>query len=192
MNIGMSCCLGATLWLGATATLAAAQEPVAWLSPRWAARTETTAVQSLQLNDWRRLLDLPTGTELRVSVERARVLKGKLVNVTDEALTLRVAEADLGVVDKVVESHQVVRVHRIQRDSLKNGTLIGLAVGSGVGAGLGALARPISADDKTEERRIGTGLGLYVGAGVGALIGAAADNARVDLILVYERPPQTD
>jgi len=185
MKIRMSCCLGVALSLGAAAALAAAQEPAAWLSRGLTARTETAAAPPLPLNDWRRLLDLPTGTELRVSLERARVLKGKVDNVTDEALTLRLPGARL----EVVHSGQAVRVHRIQNDSLKNGTLIGLGIGAGVGAIVGAAQDPENTD---MTRRGATLSGTMAGATFGSLLGLLADKARVELVLVFERSPQAD
>ena len=184
MKTAMSCCLGVALWLGVAATLVFAQEPAAWLSPSAIAKTHNVAHQPLALSDWRRLLDLPAGTEVRVSLERARVLKGKLVNVTDEGLTLRLAEAK--PVTTTVDSRQVVRVHEIRRDSLKNGTLIGLGIGAGGGAIWGAAQDPEETDFTRSAAAV---FGSSFGAGVGALVGLVVDAARVELVLVYERSP---
>lgn len=77
------------------------------------------------LSDWERLREQPTGSKLRVVMEGARVLRGKLVSVSDEALTLRISRKP---------RTQVVRIHRRHHDPLSNGVLIGLGVGAAIGA----------------------------------------------------------
>ncbi|MEE9234187.1 MAG: hypothetical protein V3U28_01945, partial [Candidatus Acidoferrales bacterium] len=87
--------LGVLLWMGLVPALAAAQEGGGVLSPRLTPERETPALQPLPLDDWRRLERLPLGAELRVSLERAQVFKGKLGEVTGEALTIWLPGGDL-------------------------------------------------------------------------------------------------
>ncbi len=170
--------LGVLLWMGLVPALAAAQEGGGVLSPRLTPERETPALQQLPLDDWRRLESLPLGAELRVSLERAQVFKGKLQDVTGEALTLRLPGGSL----KVVHPWQVVRIHRIERDSTLDGTLIGLGVGASVGAIIGG------AQDPAELTRLGGALfGAMIGVGPGGLVGFLVDNARVEVVVVYER-----
>ena len=81
---------------------------------------------ALPLSDWERLRELPTGSKLRVVLEGARVLRGKLVSVSDEALTLRIS--------RKLRTEPRARVVRIHHDPLSNGVLIGLGVGAAIGA----------------------------------------------------------
>ncbi|MDA2913998.1 hypothetical protein MYX77_08595 [Acidobacteriia bacterium AH_259_A11_L15] len=161
--------------------LAAAQEGGGVLLPRLTPERETPALQQLPLDDWRRLESLPLGAELRVSLERAQVFKGKLEDVTGEALTLRLRGGGL----KVVHSWQVVRIHEVHRDSILDGTLIGLGVGASVGAIIGAAQDP----ESTDLNRLGGALfGAMIGVGPGGLVGFLVDNARLEMVVVYERP----
>lgn len=119
-------------------------------------------------NDWDRVKSLAPGVELRVSLERARVLKGRLVEATDDALTLRVRDAL-----QTLPSTQVIRIYRLDRDSMTNGILLGLAIGSGVGTAWGALAGA----GHDIRAAYAVPWGLLIGAAAGTAIGAAADNA---------------
>ncbi len=81
------------------------------------------------LSDWERLREQPTGSKLRVVLEGARVLRGKLVSVSDEALTLRISRKL-----RTEPRAQVVGIHRRHHDPRSNGLLIGLGVGAAIGA----------------------------------------------------------
>ncbi len=177
--------LGVLLWMGLVPALAAAQEGGGVLSPRLTPERETPALQPLPLDDWRRLQSLPLGAELRVSLERAQVFKGRLEDVTGKALTLRLRDGSL----KVVHPWQVVRIHEVYRDSILDGTLIGLGVGAVVGAIIGAAGDPESTDFT---RPAGALFGALLGAGPGALIGWGVDSARTELVIVYERSQPED
>ncbi len=132
-------------------------------------------------NDWQGVQALPVGTELRVSLERVQTLRGRLESATEEELTLRLADGK----HRTVASSQVVRIHRIHKDSLVNGALIGLGVGGAAGAIAGAAQNP----ERTDLTRSGSALIFgALGAAIGAGIGAVADSAKVELQLVYERP----
>ncbi len=171
------------LLLAAAVWPASAGEPALDLLPPFLQARLRPGPAVLPLEDWERLRRLATGTELRVSLEGARVLRGKLVSITDEALTLRISRKKLRTEPRA----QVVRVHRRHHDPLSNGVLIGLGVGAAGGAVVGASLDPAS----TDYARSGAVLifGLF-GAGVGAAIGAIADRARVEFELIYEKPMQ--
>ena len=177
-------CLVVLLLLAAAVGPASAGEPALELLPPFLQARLRQGPAVLPLNDWDRLRQLPALTKLRVSLEGARVLRGKLVSVTDEALTLRISRKKL----RTEPRSQVVRVHRRHHDPLSNGMLIGLGVGAAGGAVVGASLDPAS----TDYARSGAVLffGLF-GAGVGAAIGAIADRARVEFERIYERPTHT-
>ena len=172
------------LSLAAAVWPASAGEPALDLLPASLRERLQQTQASLPVDGWARLQSLPPGMMLRVALKRARVLRGKLVSVTDEALTLRVSHKKL----RTEPRSQVVRVHRRHHDPLSNGVLIGLGVGAAGGAVVGASLDPAS----TDYARSGAVLflGLF-GAGVGAAIGAFADMARVEFELIYERPTHT-
>lgn len=169
-----------------------------WVSPAWAGEPapellpdsmrvkHTARAASLPLNDWSRLQQIPTETELRVSVEGARVLRGKLVDVTHEELTLRVSSKELSTQPRT----KVVRVHRARSDSLTNGTLIGLAIGAGFGALVGGFGIPTPITPLDEDKH-GRGAfvasGLLIGGAAGAGLGALGDRSQKDFELVYEK-----
>ncbi len=176
-------CLVVLLLLAAAVWPASAGEPALELLPPFLQARLRQGSAVLPLNDWDRLRQLPALTKLRVSLEGARVLRGKLVSITGEALTLRISRKKLRTEPRA----QVVRVHRRHHDPLSNGVLIGLGVGAAGGAVVGASLDPAS----TDYTRSGAVLflGLF-GAGVGAAIGAIADRARVEFEIIYEKPMQ--
>lgn len=102
-----------------------AGEPAPELLPAHLRERLRETPPALPLSDWERLREQPTGSKLRVVLEGARVLRGKLVSVSDEALTLRISRKP---------RTQVVRIHRRHHDPLSNGVLIGLGVGAAIGA----------------------------------------------------------
>ncbi|NIV29835.1 MAG: hypothetical protein GWN58_10115 [Anaerolineae bacterium] len=155
----------------------AGTEPDALL-PDTRPSSPAASLQNRPLHHWDRLAALLPGTELRVSLEGARTLKGKLENVTEETLTLRI-----GRKSKTIAPAEVVRIHQLRRDSLDNGLLLGMAVGVAAGAAWGAgLA---AHEDINNMVLLFT---VPVGAAAGTAIGAAADSARIEWLLVYERP----
>ncbi len=106
-----------------------AGEPAPELLPAHLRERLRETPPALPLSDWERLRKLPTGSKLRVVLEGARVLRGRQVSITDEALTLRISRRL-----RTEPRAQVVRVHRRHRDPLSNGVLIGLGVGAAIGA----------------------------------------------------------
>jgi len=132
-------------------------------------------------SDWKRVQALPVGSDLRVSLERAEVFRGRLENAADDALMLRLPDGT----QRTIKASQVVRIHHIQKDSIANGTLIGLGIGGAAGAALGASRDP----EKTDLTRGGSALIFgSLGAAIGAGVGAIADRAKIEYQLVYERP----
>ncbi len=157
-------CLVVLLLLAAAVWPASAGEPALDLLPASLRERLQQTQASLPIDGWARLQSLPPGTMLRVALKRARVLRGKLVSITDEALTLRISRRKLRTEPRA----QVVRVHRRHHDPLSNGVLNGLGVGAAGGAVVGASLDPAS----TDYARSGAVLflGLF-GAGVGTAIG---------------------
>lgn len=135
--------------------------------------------------DWYALQALPVGTELRLSLEGVRTVRGKLVSVAEDALTLQVSKKGT----LAVARSEVIRVHAVRHDSITNGLLLGLAIGGGAGGVVGAITGAHSDFVAT----FTVPVALAIGAGLGTAIGAAADSARLEYELIYERPsPKLD
>jgi hypothetical protein len=148
----------------ATAAAASAQEPVASFD---------ALAGRLQIGQVIWVTD-PTGREARGRLER---LSGdELVLKADGSKTFAAAD--------------VRRVRARDRDSLKNGTLLGLGIGAGMGTAwcIGAVA-----DDSGElDARVECAEGFTVFPGLGALIGLAIDAVIPGRMrVIYEAsPPQ--
>ena len=139
------------------------------------------AAEPAALNDWQNVQALPFGADLRISLERAQTVRGRLESVTEDKLELRLPDGK----HRTVDASQVVRIHRIHKDSIANGALIGL----GVGAAAGAIAGAVQDPERTDLTRSGSALIFgSLGAAIGTGIGAIADSAKVEYELVYERP----
>ena len=127
----------------AVPALAAAQEPVRDFS---------------QLNT-----RLKPGDTVWVTDSQGREIKGKITNLSSGSLALKAKGAP------ILSATDVSTIQLRDRDSLKNGTLIGL----GVGAGLG-LAGCISIAGE-EDAGAWCAMGMLFYAGVGAGLGAVID-----------------
>ena len=148
----------------ATATVASAQESAASFD---------TLAERIQV-----------GQLIWVTDTRGREVRGRLERLSSDGLVLRTNGLELfGAPD-------VRRVRARDRDSLRNGTLVGLAIGGGLGTAwcIGAIA-----DDSGD---INAGVecaeGFTVFPGLGALVGLAVDAAIPGKMrVVYQpSPPQ--
>lgn len=127
------------------------------------------------------------GETLTVIDESGRTLRGSLIELSGSALTL---EVDGRRVE--LSQHAVRRVSQRRQDSLKNGTIAGLAVGLAAGAAsLVILSQGGFHDPGEETSAEGIAAVLGLGGGVGTAVGLAIDAAvRTDRV-VYSRPPTT-
>ena len=148
-----------------------------------AAATAASAQESAASFD--RLAErIQVGQLIWVTDTRGREVRGRLERLSSDGLVLRTNGLELfGAPD-------VRRVRARDRDSLRNGTLVGLAIGGGLGTAwcIGAIA-----DDSGD---INAGVecaeGFTVFPGLGALVGLAVDAAIPGKMrVVYQpSPPQ--
>jgi hypothetical protein len=134
-------------WCLSAAVVASAQEPAASFD---------ALAGRLQIGQWVWVTD-PTGREVR----------GRLERLSSDGLVLE--EKRL----VTLAAPDVRRIRTRDRDSLKNGALIGLGIGGGMGAAwcIGAVA-----DDSGDlDARVECAEGFTVFPGLGALIGLAID-----------------
>jgi hypothetical protein len=120
-----------------------------------------------------------------VTDQSGREVRGRLERLSRDGLVL---EWDRQV---TLAASDVRRVRTRDRDSLKNGTLIGLGVGGGLGTAwcIGAIA-----DDSGDiDARVECAEGFTVFPGLGTLIGLAVDAVIPGKMrVIYETPPSPD
>jgi hypothetical protein len=133
------------------------------------------------IGSWEVLKAIPPGDEVSVRLRNGQTLKGRLISVSDTALTLT-----RGDLTTDVSRGDALRVHRVISKSAKRATLIGLGIGAGVG-GLGSGVAAASASGSGEPGEYGLAVLIYgaIGAGVGALIGYIT-GSRKHRELIYE------
>jgi hypothetical protein len=125
---------------------------------------------------------IQVGQRLWVTDATGRDVRGRLERLSSAELVLRTSGLETFAVSDV----RLVRAR--DRDSLKNGTLIGLGVGAGMGTAwcIGAIA-----DNSGDiDARVECAEGFTVFPGLGALIGLAVDAVIPGpMRLVYQAPP---
>jgi small nuclear ribonucleoprotein (snRNP)-like protein len=133
------------------------------------------------IGSWEGLKAIPPGDEVRVRLRNGQTLKGRLISVSDTALTLA-----RGNINTDVTRGDALRVHRVISKSAKRATLIGLGIGAGVG-GLGSGVAAAAASGSGEPGEYGLAVLIYgaIGAGIGALTGYLV-GSRKQRALIYE------
>jgi len=127
---------------------------------------------------WEGIKAVPPGDEVVVRLRNGQTLKGRLINISDAALTIEQAQRTTDIT-----RGDALRVHRVVSKSAKRATLIGI----GIGAGLGIAAAVAAAKDGPGEAEAGIAA-LFIGtigAGAGALIGYIV-GSRKHRTLIYE------
>jgi len=127
---------------------------------------------------------LQIGQLIWVTDPTGREVRGRLERLSSDGLVLEEDHLDLAAPD-------VRRVRTRDRDSLKNGALIGLGIGGGMGAAwcIGAVAD----DSGNVDARVECGEGFTVFPGLGALIGLAIDAAIPGkLRVIYQASPSQE
>jgi hypothetical protein len=119
-------------------------------------------------------LTLPARTEIIVRTTNGQEVRGRLVSVDAEGVTL--TRPDGG--ETRLARDEVSRLWR-RGDSLKNGAIIGGVIGLA-----GAVAGQSECTDCSGEVALGIALGVPIWAGIGAWI----DRLHVGRTLVYEAP----
>ncbi|HEV2663892.1 MAG TPA: hypothetical protein VG324_03230 [Blastocatellia bacterium] len=133
------------------------------------------------IGSWEGLKAIPPGDEVRVRLRNGQTLKGRLISVSDTALTLT-----RGNITTDVTRGDALRVYRVISKSAKRATLIGLGIGAGVGGlGSGVAAASASGSGEPGEYGLAVLISAGMGAGVGALIGYIA-GSRKHRELIYE------
>jgi len=127
---------------------------------------------------WEGLKAVPPGDEVSVRLRNGQKLKGRLISVSDTALTLA-----HGNITTDVTRADALRVHRVVPKSAKRAALIGLGIGAGVG--LGGSAIYAHSGGRGGEADLWALVAVVASAGGGALIGYIM-GSRKQKALVYE------
>jgi len=127
---------------------------------------------------WEGLKAVPPGDEVSVRLRNGQKLKGRLISVSDTALTLA-----HGNITTDVTRGDALRVHRVISKSAKRATLIGLGIGAGTG--LAGTAIYANSGGRGGEADLWALVAVVAGAGGGALIGYMM-GSRKQNALVYE------
>lgn len=110
---------------------------------------------------------LKVGDQVLLTDTKGQVHRGRILVISPSALTLG------DPARRTVEAADVQRVEQRERDSLKNGALIGLVSGAGAAAGMVALSCSIERCESGDGPYMALAVGIY--AGLGAAIGTGID-----------------
>jgi hypothetical protein len=127
---------------------------------------------------WEGLKAVPPGDEVSVRLRNGQTLKGRLISVSDTALTLAQGKNTTDV-----SRADALRVHRVVSKSAKRAALIGLGIGAGTG--LGGTAIYAHSGGRGGEADLWGLVAVVASAGGGALIGYIW-GSRKQKALVYE------
>jgi hypothetical protein len=127
---------------------------------------------------WEGIKAVPPGDEVAVRLRNGQTLKGRLISVSDTALTV-----EQGKTTTDVSRGDALRVHRVIPKSAKRSTLIGLGIGAGTG--LAGTAIYAHSGGRGGEADLWALVAVVAGAGGGALIGYIM-GSRKQKALVYE------
>jgi hypothetical protein len=130
------------------------------------------------IGSWEGLKAVPPGDEVSVQLRNGQKLKGRLISVSDTALTLA-----QGNITTDVTRGDALRVHRVVSKSAKRAALIGLGIGAGTG--LGGTAIYANSGGRGGEADLWGLVAVVAGGGGGALIGYIM-GSRKQKALVYE------
>jgi hypothetical protein len=127
---------------------------------------------------WEGLKAIPPGDEVSVRLRNGQKLNGRLISVSDTALTLA-----NGNITTDVTRGDALRVHRVISKSAKRSALIGLGIGAGTG--LGGAAIFAHTGGRGGEADLWALVAVVAGSGGGALIWYIM-GSRKQKALVYE------
>jgi len=135
-------------------------------------------LKKTQPEGWEGVKAVPPGDDVAVRLRNGQTLKGRLISVSDTALTI---EQGKNTTD--VSRGDALRVHQVISKSAKRATLIGLGIGAGAGMiGSVAVAKSGGGEGDADLWALITGT---IGAGVGALTGYIV-GSRKHRALIYE------
>jgi hypothetical protein len=129
--------------------------------------------------DWSAIRTIGQGDKLEVKLKSGKTVKGKMVGVSDTALSLTVSDKATDISRDDVQS-----VYRVTSKSAAKSTLIGAGVGAGVGAAVGAATS--DDDDFIFSRGQSAAVVGALGAGVGAIAGFAIGKSGRKRVLIYD------
>jgi hypothetical protein len=132
---------------------------------------------------WADVQATSTGNKLSLRLKDGKKMEGRLVNISDTALTI-----DRGSKSTDVTRDSIAKVYRVEPKSkgksVAKGALIGAGIGFGAGAGVGIAAGNYEDLETAELVGILGGIGAAIGAGLGALF--SSFGKKEQKVLIYE------
>ena len=134
------------------------------------------------INDWAGLKMVAAGSKIDVKLKNGKRVKGKLISVSDRALSFSDRNKQLEI-----NRDDIFSIHEMSGITAKKATLIGAGVGAAIGASIG-----ISGADPTSDcllcfnKQEGAAIFGIPGAGVGALTGFVYGKLRHKRALIYQ------
>jgi hypothetical protein len=132
---------------------------------------------------WATVQSTSTGSKLSLRLKDGKKMEGRLLNISDSALTI-----DRGGKSTDVKRDSIEKVYRVEQKSrgksVAKGALIGAGIGFGAGAGVGIAAGQYEDLETAELVGILGGIGAAIGAGLGALF--SSFGKKEQKILIYE------
>ena len=129
---------------------------------------------------WEGIKAVPPGDEVAVRLRNGQTLKGKLISISDTALTIEQGQRATDI-----SRGDALKVHRVVSKSAKRATLIGLGIGVGVGLAGVRRRRQKRWRVKRDADLRGRDCRSDWRAGLGALIGYIV-GSRKQRALIYE------
>jgi len=143
------------------------------------ARPQLTFAQATPIpvkGSWEGIKAVPPGDEVAVRLRNGQTLKGRLISVSDTALTIERRKNSTDV-----NRGDVLRVYKVVKRSRIKGVLLGFLIGASVGALVGNLVEKDGTDDPGLAAVALGFLGGMIGTGTGAAI-----SFRTKRLLIYE------
>jgi hypothetical protein len=122
---------------------------------------------------WNNVTALARAAEVQVNLSGSRIVRGGVLNVTEDSLAVNSATGE-----ETFTRQQVLRVSVRKPSRRGRNALIGLGIGAGAGVGIGAASVSKSCPGlgsfpcSPGLEAMAVGVGIFTGAGVGAVIGA--------------------
>jgi hypothetical protein len=133
----------------------------------------TAALATAQKTNWANVKSLPSGAEIRVSLENGKPYRGQFQSATDDSLIVMGINSQ-----ETLPRAQISKIATKSAGHRLRNTLIGAGVGAGAGLGIGAGSDAGCSPHCFLGNNLGKAIFTPLGALVGAIIGVAWPTGR--------------
>jgi hypothetical protein len=128
----------------------------------------TAVLAAAQKTNWANVKSLPSGAEIRVSLENGKSYRGQLQSVTDDSLIVIAASSQ-----ETLARAQIKKIATKSAGHRLRNTLIGAGVGAGAGLGIGAGTDAGCSPHCFIGNNLGKEVLTPIGLVIGAIVGVA-------------------